>query len=43
MWHMEVAGTKHIFRAEPWPSIGSEYSERERDSGPAGTVSGTRE
>jgi len=25
VWHLEVSGTRQTFRAEPWPSIGSEY------------------
>ena len=30
VWHLEVAGTRQTFRAEPWPSIGSEYEKGER-------------
>lgn len=30
LWHLEVAGTRQTFRAEPWPSIGSEYEKGER-------------
>jgi hypothetical protein len=25
VWHLEVGDTRQTFRAEPWPSIGSEY------------------
>jgi hypothetical protein len=28
VWHLEVAEPRHMFRAEPWPSIGSEYAAR---------------
>lgn len=34
VWHLEVGETRQIFRAEPWPSIGSEYST-------GGTANGT--
>ena len=30
VWHLETAGTRQTFRAEPWPSIGSEYERGER-------------
>ena len=30
VWQLEVAGTRQAFRAEPWPSIGSEYLKGER-------------
>ena len=26
VWHLELGDTKQMFRAEPWPSIGSEYA-----------------
>jgi hypothetical protein len=25
VWHLQVGETRHVYRAEPWPSIGSEY------------------
>lgn len=30
VWHLEVADTRQTFRAEPWPSIGSEYVKGEQ-------------
>ena len=30
VWRLEVAGTRQTFRAEPWPSIGSEYEKGKR-------------
>lgn len=30
VWHLEVADTRQTFRAEPWPSIGSEYEKRDQ-------------
>ena len=30
VWRLELAETRFIFRAEPWPSIGLEYSEGEK-------------
>ena len=30
VWHLEVADTRQTFRAEPWPSIGSESLKGER-------------
>ena len=32
VWHLELSETRHSFRAEPWFSIGSEYSEGEKGS-----------
>jgi hypothetical protein len=32
VWHLEVGETRQIFRAEPWPSIGSEYAKGERSN-----------
>lgn len=30
VWHLEVSETRQTFRAEPWPSIGSEYVKGEQ-------------
>ena len=30
VWHLEVSETRQTFRAEPWPSIGSEYVRSEQ-------------
>ena len=30
VWHLEVGETRQTFRAEPWPSIGSEYVKGEQ-------------
>jgi hypothetical protein len=32
VWHLEVAGTRQTFRAEPWPSIGSDFEEGGRSN-----------
>ena len=32
VWHLEIAETRQIFRAEPWPSIGSEYTKGEQSN-----------
>jgi len=32
VWHLEAAETRQTFRAEPWPSIGSEYAKGEQSN-----------
>lgn len=32
VWHLEVGETRQIFRAEPWPSIASEYAKGEQSN-----------